>query len=62
MNELIKAIEDMMILIPKKWNQYPTETAVPYAYISGVIEGRQQAIEMIKEFLDIKKEPPSPKG
>ena len=51
MLDLIKAIQDASYHIPQDEFQ-EIATGKPSAYIRGITNGRNQAIEMIKEWID----------
>jgi hypothetical protein len=51
LTDLIEAIQDAGYYIPQDEMQ-EISTGKPSAYIRGITNGRNQAIEMIKEWID----------
>lgn len=49
MNEIINKIKDAVYRIPTKILIHPTSSGIPYWYQQGLVDGRQQALNIITQ-------------
>ena len=48
LKEISKTIEEAMVNVPYEWVNHKTGSGIPYAYTQGVLAGRAQALEIIR--------------
>lgn len=56
MKELIEKIQEAMVYVPYEWAIRDAATGIPHAYTEGVLDGRRQAINIIKEYYERKEQ------